>query len=225
MPHHQIIRDAGRTLLAALEGEIAASRVKCKAFLASPTAEFLRKNSPCLVLYLYDLRPSVHARTDEKWHLEAEIVDEQGETQVVRYARPLELDLRYLLCASGDDLEQEHELLGLGMKAFLANNLFESGKLSGDSWMKGESLKLAEDADFTLEKLHAVFGGFGAGPKLAVGYQTQARLFTGKELGRSKRVRQRHIDVFDPLRPPPGSIAAKELGMEPRTPKIVSTKK
>jgi hypothetical protein len=38
-------------------------------------------------------------------------------------------------------------------------------------------------------------------------------------------VRERHIDVFDPLRPPPGSVSAKELGVEAKPPKIVATKK
>ncbi len=70
-----------------------------------------------------------------------------------------------------------------------------------------------------------MFGGFGQGPRLAVGYRAQARLFSGRELGRSKRVRQRHIDVFDQLRPPPGSVSAKELGLEAKPPKIVAPPK
>ena len=58
--------------------------------------------------------------------------------------------------------------------------------------------------------------------RVAIGYRTDARLFSGRELGRSKRVRERHIDVFDQLRPPPGSISARELGVEAKPPKIVS---
>ena len=50
MPHHQIIRDVGRTLLGVLTAELTASKVKAKAHLATPTAEFLKKNSPSLVL-------------------------------------------------------------------------------------------------------------------------------------------------------------------------------
>jgi len=38
-------------------------------------------------------------------------------------------------------------------------------------------------------------------------------------------VRQRHIDVFDQLRPPPGSVSAKELGVEAKPPKIVAPPK
>ena len=225
MPKHQIIRDVSNTLLGVLRAELAAARVKAKAFVATPTGEFLRKNAPCLVLYLYEVRPWIGARSDEPYYLEEEVVDEKGETHVVRFARPLELDLRYMLCASGDTLEEEYEILGLGLKAFLDKNKLKHNELVGDSFMKGEDLAIVEDTEFSLEKCHALFGGFGAGPKVAVGYSTSARLFSGKEVGRSKRVRQRQIDVFDPLRPPPGSVAAKELGMEPRTPKIVSTKK
>ena len=225
MPKHEIIRDVGNTLLGVLRAEVVASRVKGKAFLATPTGEFLKKNAPCIVLCLYDLRPWIGARSEEPYYLEEEVVDEKGETHVVRYARPLELDLRYMLCASGETLEEEYQLLGLGMKAFLDKPKLKNSELLGDSFMKGEELSIAEDSEFSLDKCHALFGGFGAGPKVAVGYSTAARLFSGKELGRSKRVRQRQIDVFDPLRPPPGSVAAKELGMEARTPKIVSTKK
>jgi hypothetical protein len=58
-----------------------------------------------------------------------------------------------------------------------------------------------------------------------VGYKTEARLVSGRELGRSKRVRQRHIDVFDQLRPPLGSVSAKELGVEAKPPKIVAPPK
>ncbi len=225
MPHHQIIRDVGRTLLGVLNAELTASKVKAKAHLATPTAEFLKKNAPCIVLFLYDLKPWIGAKSDEPYYLEDEVVDEKGETHVVRFARPLELDMKYMLCAAGEDLEEEYELLGLGLKAFLNTYKLSGKQLLGDSWMKDEDLKITEDGDFSLDKAYAIFGGFGTGPKVAVGYSTSARLFTGKEVGRSKRVRQRQIDVFDPLRPPPGSVAAKELGVEPRTPKIVSTKK
>jgi hypothetical protein len=78
------------------------------------------------------------------------------------------------------------------------------------------------DDQFTLQTAATVFGGFGSGPRVAVGYRAEARLYSGKEVGRTKRVRQRHIDVFDQLRPPPGSVSAKELGLEAKPPKIVS---
>ena len=104
MPRHQVIRDVSQTLLGVLRAEMSSQKSKAKAYLAAPTAEFLRKNAPCLVLYLYDIRPSIDVRTDENWHLEEEITDEKGETQVVRYARPLEMGLHYLLTAAADDL-------------------------------------------------------------------------------------------------------------------------
>jgi hypothetical protein len=225
MPKHQVIRDVGQSLLGVLRAELAAAHAKAKVHLATPTADFLRKNAPCLVLYLYDLRPSYDVRVDEKWHMEEEVTDEQGETHVVRYGRPLDLGLHYLLTASADDLADEHELLALGMRAFLDHARLSGEQLVGDSFAKGETLPVAHDDAFTLETSTAVLGGLGAGPRLAVGYRAEARLMSGKELGRSKRVRQRVIDVFDQLRPPPGSVSAKELGVEAKPPKIVATKK
>lgn len=225
MPKHQVIRDVGQSLLGVLRAELAAQKSKARAFLAPPTQEFLRKNAPCLALYLYDLRPSFEVRTNENWHLEEEITDEKGDTYVVRYARPLDLGLHYLLTASADDLADEHELLALGMKAFLDHPKLSGDALAGDSFLKGETLPVVNDEGFTLETASTVFGGFGQGPRLAVGYRAEARLFSGKELGRSKRVRERHIDVFDQLRPPLGSVSAKELGVEAKPPKIVATKK
>jgi len=225
MPKHQVIRDIGQSLLGLLRAELVAQRSKAKAFLAVPTPEFLRKNAPCLVLYLYDLRPSFEVRLDEKWHLEEEITDERGETHMVRYARPLDLALHYLITASADDLADEHEILALGLKAFLDNPRLAGEQLVGDSFAKGDALPLSHDNDFTLQTASTVFGGFGSGPRLAVGYRAEARLMSGRELGRSKRVRERHIDVFDQLRPPPGSVSAKELGLEAKPPKIVATKK
>src|SRR5579859_1676514 len=127
MPKHQVIRDAGQSLLGVLRAELVAQRSKAKAHLATPTGEFLRKNSPCLVLYLYDIRPSFEVRTNENWHLEEEITDDKGETYVVRYGRPLDMGLHYLLTASADDLADEHEILALGMKAFL-----DHARLSGE---------------------------------------------------------------------------------------------
>jgi Pvc16 N-terminal domain len=222
MPKHQIIRDAGQSLLGILRAELSAQRSKAKAYLAAPTAEFLRKSSPCLALYLYDVRPFVDVRVDEKWQLEEEIVDDKGESVVVRYARPLELELRFLLTASADDLGDEHEILALGMKAFLDHGKLAGELLSGDSFFKHDALSVSPDGDFGLDVCAKVFNGFGAGPRLAVGYRTHVRLASGKELGRSKRVRERHIDVFDPLRPPQGSVSAKELGVEAKSPKIVA---
>jgi len=225
MPKHQVIRDVGQTLLGVLRAEMQAQRAKAKAYLATPTTEFLRKNSPCLVLYLYDLRPSFEVRTNENWHLEEEITDDKGETYVVRYGRPLDMSLHYLLTASADDLGEEHEILALGMKAFLDKAKISGEGLVGDSFMKGDVLPVANDDGFDLQTASTVFGGFGQGPRLSVGYRAEARLFSGKELGRSKRVRERHIDVFDQLRPPPGSVSAKELGVEAKPPKIVAPPK
>ena len=221
MPKYQVIRDVGHSLLGVLRTELSAARAKGKAYLASPSAEFVRKNQPCLILFLYDLRPSLRVGHDEKWELEEEIVDERGETQIVKYGRPLELRLRYLLSAAADDLGDEHELLGLGMKGFLDHPKLAGEQLVGDSFGKGDSLSVHHDNEFTLATSHAVLGGLGLGPRLAVGYQTDARLYSGREVGRTRRVRERHIDVFDQLRPPPGSISAKELGVEAKPPRIV----
>ena len=110
------------------------------------------------------------------------------------------------------------------MKALLENQVIKGDTLSGDSWVDQDKLHVVHDQEFTLDTGHAVFGGFGAGPKVAIGYRTRARLASLRELSRSKRVRQRHIDVFDPLRPPPGSVSAKELGLEAKPPKLVSKK-
>ncbi|MCA1826176.1 MAG: DUF4255 domain-containing protein [Myxococcales bacterium] len=225
MPKHQVIRDVGQSLLGVLRAELQAARSKAKAHLATPNAEFLRKNSPCLVLYLYDLRPSFEVRTNENWHLEEEITDDKGETYVVRYGRPLDMSLHYLLTASSDELGEEHEILALGMKAFLDRPKLSGDGLIGDSFMKGDVLPIANDDAYDLQVASTVFGGFGQGPRLSVGYRAEARLFSGKELGRSRRVRERHIDVFDQLRPPPGSVSAKELGVEAKPPKIVAPPK
>jgi len=222
MPKHQVIRDVGQSLLGVLRAELSAQRSKARAYLAAPSAEFLRKNAPCLVLYLYDLRPFIDVRTNENWHLEEEVTDENGETYVVRYARPLEMGLRYLLTAAAEDLADEHEILAIGMKAFLDHPKLAREQLSGDSFFRQDTLALHPDSEFTLETASGVFAGLGQGARVAVGYRTEARLFSGRELGRSKRVRERHIDVFDQLRPPPGSVSARELGVEAKPPKIVS---
>jgi Pvc16 N-terminal domain len=222
MPKHQVIRDVGQSLLGVLRGELSAQKSKAKAFLAAPTAEFLRKSSPCLVLYLYDIRPTIDVRANENWHLEEEITDEHGDTQVVRYARPLEMGLHFLLTAAADDLADEHEILALGMKAFLDHPKLSGEQLVGDAISPKDALPVHHDTAFTLETAAAVFSGLGQSARLAVGYRTEARLISGRELGRSKRVRERHIDVFDQLRPPPGSVSARELGVEARPPKIVA---
>jgi uncharacterized protein DUF4255 len=222
MPKHQVIRDVGQSLLGVLRAELSVQRSKAKAHLVAPTAEFLRKNAPCLVLYLYEIRPSIDVRTNENWHLEEEVTDDNGETHVVRYARPLEMGLRYLLTAAADDLSDEHEILALGMKAFLDNPKLQGDQLTGDSFFRRDALPLYHDTEFTLQTASSVFAGLGENARVAVGYHTEARLFSGRELGRSRRVRERHIDVFDQLRPPPGSVSARELGVEAKPPKIVS---
>jgi hypothetical protein len=222
MSKHQVIRDVGQSLLGVLRAELAAQKSKAKAHLAAPTVELLRKSSPCLVLYLFDIRPSVDVRTSENWHLEEEIIDENGEAHVVRYARPLEMGLHYLLTAGADDLSDEHEILAIGMKAFLDHPKLQGEQLVGNSFTKHDAVPIHHDTEFTLETSGRVFAGLGQSARVAVGYRTEARLFSGRELGRSKRVRERHIDVFDQLRPPPGSVSARELGVGAKPPKIVS---
>jgi hypothetical protein len=225
MPKHQVIRDVGQSLLGVLRAELASAKSKAKAVLGAPTAEAMKKNAPCLILYLYDLRPSYEVRTNENWHLEEEVTDDKGETYVVRYARPLDMGLHFLLTAAGEDIAEEHEVLALGMRAFLDHPRLAGEAIVGDSLFKGETIPIGFDDTFTQATAASVFSGLGQTPKLAVGYRAEARLFSGRELGRSRRVRERHIDVFDPLRPPPGSVSAKELGVEAKPPKIVATKK
>jgi len=219
---HHVIRDVGQSMLAAVRSELSAQKSKAKAFLATPTVEFLRKNQPCAVLYLYDLRPFIRINSGEKWELEEEIVDEDGETYVVRYGRPLEMQLKYLLTASAEELADEHEILALAMKTFLESPRLSREQLVGESFGSSDGLAISTDTDFTLDTCSKVFGGFDSGTRLAIGYQVEARLMSGSELGRSKRVRERHIDVFDQLRPPPGSVSARELGMEAKPPRIVA---
>src|SRR5436309_14882783 len=161
MPRHQVIRDVSQTLLGVLRAEMSSQKSKAKAYLAAPTAEFLRKNGPCLVLYLYDIRPSIDVRTNESWHREEEVTGEKGETQVVRYARPLEMGLHYLLTAAADDLADEHEILALGMKAFLDHPKLQGEHLAGDSFGKQDALQLHHDTGFSLETAAAVFAGLG----------------------------------------------------------------
>src|SRR5438477_3972038 len=181
MAKHQVIRDVGQTLLGVLRAELSSQRSKAKAYLAAPTTDFLRKNAPCLVLYLYDLRPFIDVRTNENWHLEEEITDEKGETYVVRYARPLEMGLRYLLTAAADDLADEHEILALGMKAFLDHPKLQGEQLLGDSFFKHDAVSLNHDTAFTLETASAVFSALGQNARVSVGYRTDARLFSGRE--------------------------------------------
>ena len=165
MAQHHIIRDIGQSLIGVLRAELSAQRAKAKALLATPTSEFLRKNAPALVLYLYDLRCSQHTLQGEHWQREEEVVDENGESHVIVYERPLNLDIRYLLCASSEDLAEEHELLAIGMKGMLEHQVLKGESLSGDSWIDQEQLHVVHDQEFTLDTCHAIFGGFGAGPK------------------------------------------------------------
>ena len=63
---HHVIRDVGQSMLAAVRGELSAQKSKAKAYLAAPTIEFLRKNQPCAVLYLYDLRPFIRVKAAKR---------------------------------------------------------------------------------------------------------------------------------------------------------------
>ena len=157
---HHVIRDVGQSMLAAVRSELSAQKSKAKAFLATPTVEFLRKNQPCAVLYLYDLRPFIRINSGEKWELEEEIVDEDGETYVVRYGRPLEMQLKYLFTASAEDLADEHEILALAMKTFLESPRLSREQLVGESFGSSDGLAISTDTDFTLDTCSKVFGGF-----------------------------------------------------------------
>src|SRR5438105_1440363 len=129
MPKHQVIRDVGRSLAAVLQAELQTLKVKAKAYVANPAPEFLKKNSPCLVLYLYDVRPWFDVRPQEKWQLEEEVVGEDGETYVVKYGRPQDLTLHYLMTAGAEDMADEHEILAVGIRAFLDHSRLEGEQL------------------------------------------------------------------------------------------------
>src|SRR5947209_10371569 len=137
MAKHQVIRDVGRSLAAVVQAELASAKSKAKVLVGTPSPELLKKNAPCVVLYLHDLKPWHDVRMGEKWHLEEEIVGDDGETYIVKYGRPLDLTLHYLMTAAADDPGDEHELLAIGMRALLDNNKLEAEQLLGDSFFKG----------------------------------------------------------------------------------------
>src|SRR5260370_38482577 len=109
--------------------------------------------------------------------MEEEIVDEGGETVLVRYGRPLELGLHYMVTAAADDLADEHEILALGLRGFLDHAKITGDQLVGDSFFKGDAVRVTHDDEFRMETAHQIFSGLGGGMRGSVGYLVQARPF------------------------------------------------
>ena len=213
MSKHLVIRDVSWSLLNVVKNEVAKAKARAKVLLGQPESGFLDKNAPAICLWLYEVKPYVTQR-NEPWEEEIEEAGTDGEKVVIKYAHPLDLDLHYLVAAAHEDLGEQQALIALAMKAFMEHARLSGEELLGESWRKDEVMPLEYDESLTLERQSFLWQSLATPMRLAVGYRARARLYSQKELGRSKRVRTRVIDAFDPLRPPPGTLAARNMGIE-----------
>jgi len=159
---------------------------------------------------------------EEGAHAEREDLVLVGQSSATAGARP---ELHYLLTASADEAGRRARDLALGMRAFLDHPKLSNESAGGRQLHEGRRPAGARRRSLRLADFVHDFRRFFRRPPSGSRLPRGDAALLGKELGRSRRVRRAHIDVFDQLRPPPGSVSAKELGVEAKPPKIVATKK
>src|SRR5260370_11727203 len=105
--------------------------------------------------------------------MEEEIVDEGGETVLVRYGRPLELGLHYMVTAAADDLADEHEILALGLRGFLDHAKITGDQLVGDSFFKGDAVRVTHYDAFSMETAQQVFSALPPSIRFSFAYRLE----------------------------------------------------
>lgn len=156
------IGDVGRTIVDLLEDRMEGFIDRSDIALASPAVRGDGGNDWRLTLYLYDVTPSGHSRSDER--------PEPVPGEATPTDRPLVVDLQYLLtvhpASEGTDGTQktweQHRVLGRAMQVLRDNAVIRGSDLRG-SLADGEDLRLS----ITRESLNTVMDVWSTFPDQA----------------------------------------------------------
>lgn len=199
MKKHLVIQNTSASLLGVIQAELAKQKSRAKVVLGVPGNALFERRKSELCLCLYQVRP-YQTQRNEPWEEEVDEPGSNGEVTVVKYGHPLDLDLHYLVTAADDDPGQQQTLLAIAMKAFLEHASLSGEWLVGQSWRANEAVPVEYDEHWTPERQALFWQSLGTPMRLSAGYVARARLHSERELGRTKRVQSRVIDLLNPNR-------------------------
>jgi hypothetical protein len=201
MAQYEVIRDVGLSLAQIMRGELSRQKSRAKVAVGAPTVDFIKKNSPGVVLYLYQVLPSYEG-VETRDNVIEETQDAKGPLRIIK-PPPLLVELHYMVIPVSDDPAEEHGLLSLSLKAFEEAPILGKKEKQGETF-DADDIPILRDPEWTFERQLQLWQSFNAPFRPSVGYKVGARIYLERELSRVRRVEERELFVFDKLRPPPG---------------------
>ncbi len=201
MARYEVFREVAESLGNLVRLEAKAQKADLEVVLGPPDEAFFaaKKNQIAVYLYDHELDPNISQDQDER---PQDVTDETG-TYTILYGRPLFLVVRVAVAANGKTPLDEQANLGLAMKAFFERPVLRDELKLGKNLGEGD-IPLDLDLELTSERKLSLLRSLGVKHHPLVGYRLAVAILPERELGRTRRVERRTMELYDRHRPPEG---------------------
>jgi len=193
MSQYEVIRDVEETIRELLKKTFEDAGFKSVHFYSDiPTTEKIKK-LPAVSFYLYNVTTDERYREREQY-----LVSESGEDgKVQEYYRdaPLPLHLHFSLSTFAETPQEEHILLGFGMKILLEHPTVRGESLRGSSWTEGDRFSIMMRHDTSFDEVNALWRGIGEHIRPTAFYWVPIALRSERIEGEIEPVESRDIAV------------------------------
>lgn len=218
MARHEVFKDVGASLANLVRLEAARQKASVDVIVGPPDEAFFAARKSAIAIYLYDFRYDRRVNQEGE-ETEVELTDESG-TYTILYGRPLILELKFAVAASGKTPVDEAVNLGLAVKAFFERPGIGAETRAGQE-LPEHDMPIDLDEELTPERKFQLLSSLGVTHHPLVGYRVHAEMKPERELRRTRKVERRSIELFDRHRPPEG----KGEGAERSRPAPVAAKR
>jgi len=201
MARHEVFKDVGESLAGLVRLEAKAQKLDVDVVVGPPDAAFFAGKKGAIAVYLYDFHYDRNVNQEGE-ETQVDVTDDSG-TYTILYGRPLILEVRFLVAATGKTPADEQVNLGLAVKAFFERPALAAGTKAGRS-LPGHEMPVDLDEGFTAERKWTMLQSLGVTHHVLVGYRVHAEMKPERELRRTRKVERRSIELFDRHRPPEG---------------------
>jgi hypothetical protein len=201
MARYEVIKEISDSLAGIVKAEARRQKFDLEVVLGPFDTAFFGRRSNAVAIYLYELSFD-HQKQQESREFQVESEDADGPL-TVHYPRPLVVDLRYAVAATGKTSVDEQLSLTVALKAFFDHPVLSGPLRLGDNFPERD-LPVDLDPKFNLEAQARLLASLGVSHHALLGYRITTEVKPERELRRTRKVERRTIDIFDRHHAPPG---------------------
>lgn len=215
MARFEVFKELAESLANLVRLEAQQQKSDVEVVLGPPDEAFFAGKKSLVAVYLYDFAYDKNVN-QEGVETQVDVTDASG-TYTILYGRPLIIEVKVAVAASGKTPLDETLNLGLALKAFFERPFLRDDLKLGKN-LPAYEIPIDIDEEFTAERKFQLLERLGVRHHPLVGYRVHAEMKPERELHRTRRVETRSIQMFDRHNPPEG----KGIGADRKPPAKVA---